>query len=60
MSNLLNQLRAKFSDHAHAHLGEFGGWANVRLTVEEMIADMEVFNISKVDDLVKRQNPMAK
>lgn len=32
---------------AHAHLGEFGGWANVRLTPEEMIADMDAFNISK-------------
>jgi uncharacterized protein len=32
---------------AHAHLGHFGGWANVSLTVEEMIADMETFNISK-------------
>jgi len=32
---------------AHAHLGEFGGWANVRVTAEEMIADMETFNTSK-------------
>lgn len=32
---------------AHAHLGEFGGWANVHVTAEEMIADMETFNISK-------------
>jgi hypothetical protein len=32
---------------AHAHVGEFGGWANVRITSEEMIADMETFNISK-------------
>ena len=32
---------------AHAHLGQFGGWANVSLTVEQMLADMEAFNISK-------------
>jgi len=32
---------------AHAHLGQFGGWANVSVTVEEMIADMDTFNISK-------------
>ena len=32
---------------AHAHVGEFGGWANVRITAEEMIADMDTFNISK-------------
>jgi hypothetical protein len=32
---------------AHAHLGEFGGWANVRITAEEMIADMDRFNIAK-------------
>lgn len=47
MSNFINQFRAKFLDHAHVYLGEFGGWANVRLTAEGMIGDMEAFNISK-------------
>ena len=32
---------------AHAHLGDFGGWANVSITAEQMIADMDTFNISK-------------
>ena len=32
---------------AHAHLGEFGGWANVSITAEQMIADMDAFNIVK-------------
>jgi predicted TIM-barrel fold metal-dependent hydrolase len=31
----------------HAHLGEFRGWANVGVTVDQMIVDMDTFNISK-------------
>jgi len=32
---------------AHAHLGEFGGWANVRISDDQMISDMDKFNIEK-------------
>jgi hypothetical protein len=40
---------------AHAHLGHFGGWANVSVTVEKMIADSVYGSFNKdrlvVDDL---------
>ena len=32
---------------AHAHLGEFGGWANVRISADELVADMDEFNIER-------------
>ena len=32
---------------AHAHIGNFGGWAGVSITVEEMIAQMDENNIEK-------------
>ena len=32
---------------AHAHVGNFGGWAGVSITAEELIAQMEENNIEK-------------
>lgn len=32
---------------AHAHIGVFGGWANLNLTAEELIAQMDEYNIEK-------------
>ena len=32
---------------AHAHVGEFGGWANVSITPEELIKQMDDFEIEK-------------
>jgi predicted TIM-barrel fold metal-dependent hydrolase len=32
---------------AHAHLGDFGGWANVRISDDQMISDMDRFHIEK-------------
>ena len=32
---------------AHAHVGNFGGWAGVSITAEELIAQMDEYNIEK-------------
>lgn len=32
---------------AHAHLGFFGGWANVGVGVKEALSQMDEFNIEK-------------
>lgn len=32
---------------AHAHIGHFGGWANVTMTPENMIKDMATYDIEK-------------
>jgi hypothetical protein len=32
---------------AHAHLGEFGGWANVGISDDQMISYIDRFNIDK-------------
>lgn len=30
---------------AHSHIGVFGGWCNCRITAEELIADMDEYNV---------------
>ena len=32
---------------AHAHIGEFGGWAKLSINAEQLIAQMDEFNIEK-------------
>ena len=32
---------------AHAHIGEFGGWAKLENTAEDLIAQMDEYNIEK-------------
>ena len=32
---------------AHAHIGNFGGWAGVAITAEELIAQMDEYHIEK-------------
>lgn len=32
---------------AHSHIGDFGGWANVRITAESLIAQMDEYRIEK-------------
>jgi uncharacterized protein len=32
---------------AHAHIGEFGSWANLSCTVEDLIKEMELYNVEK-------------
>ncbi|HIU00072.1 MAG TPA: amidohydrolase [Candidatus Copromorpha excrementavium] len=32
---------------AHSHIGYFGGWSNVGITAEELIAQMDEYNIEK-------------
>lgn len=32
---------------AHSHIGVFGSWANVSITCEELVAQMEEYNIEK-------------
>jgi len=32
---------------AHAHLGDFGGWANVACNDKELLRSMELYNVSK-------------
>ena len=34
---------------AHAHIGEFGGWAKLENTAEDLIAQMDEYNIEKID-----------
>lgn len=32
---------------AHAHIGDFGGWAGVKITAEEMVAEMDTYHVEK-------------
>ena len=32
---------------AHAHIGKFGGWAKLSINAEQLIAQMDEFNIEK-------------
>ena len=33
---------------AHSHVGHFGGWSNVSITPEELIRQMDEYNVEKV------------
>jgi predicted TIM-barrel fold metal-dependent hydrolase len=45
---------------AHAHIGDFGGWANVRISDDQLLSDMDRFHIEKTvvfmipNDIVRR------
>ena len=38
---------------AHAHIGEFGGWAKLSINAEQLIAQMDEFNIEKTLNRMK-------
>ena len=42
---------------AHAHIGEFGGWAKLSINAEQLIAQMDEFNIEKT--LLCSDTPIA-
>lgn len=44
---MLDRIRDFKKIDAHAHVGYFGGWCDVGVTPEEMIAQMDLYNIEK-------------
>ncbi|WP_246019690.1 amidohydrolase family protein [Bacilliculturomica massiliensis] len=48
MSDTMLERMKKFKKiDAHSHIGNFGGWAGVRMTAEELIAQMDEYNFEK-------------
>ncbi len=44
---MLDRIKKFKKIDAHSHVGWFGGWSNVGITPEEMIAQMDEYNIEK-------------
>lgn len=44
---MLDKMKSFKKIDAHSHIGYFGGWSNVGITAEELIAQMDEYNIEK-------------
>ncbi len=44
---MLERMKSFKKIDAHSHIGFFGGWSNVGITAEEMIAQMNEYNVEK-------------
>ena len=44
---MLERMKSFKKIDAHSHIGFFGGWSNVSITAEEMIAQMNEYNVEK-------------
>lgn len=44
---MLEKMKSFKKIDAHSHVGFFGGWSNVGITPEEMIAQMDEYNVEK-------------
>ncbi len=44
---MLDRIKSFKKIDAHSHIGVFGSWSNVSITAEELIADMDEYNVEK-------------
>lgn len=44
---MLEKIKSFKKIDAHSHIGVFGGWSNVAISIEELIAQMDEYNIEK-------------
>ena len=44
---MLERMKSFKKIDAHSHIGYFGGWSNVGITPEELIAQMDEYNVEK-------------
>ena len=44
---MLDRIKSFKKIDAHSHIGVFGGWSNVSITAEELIRDMDEYNVEK-------------
>ena len=48
---MLEKMKSFKKIDVHSHIGYFGGWSDVGITAEELLAQMDEYNVEKDGEL---------